>query len=34
MDTLPLISKLTLTCVTIGLTLYLTWFCLYRNQDG
>jgi hypothetical protein len=34
METVQLVSKLVLTCVTVGLTLYLTWFLLYHNQDG
>ena len=34
MEALPLVSKLALTCVTVGLTLYLTWFLVQTSHDG
>ena len=34
METLQLVSKIALTCVMVGLALYLTWFIISYSQDG
>lgn len=34
MDALPLVGAIILTCVLVGLPLYLAWFFLRCNQEG